>query len=83
MQRILSVRVAHSVLGGTARQPMPWRAVQRAAWEPRSRSCSMGEVAIFEQQLRSRFEWLREPDPAAVASPTAVHGLRPAVPGEP
>jgi len=22
-----------------------------------------GEVAIFDQQLRSRFEWLREPDP--------------------
>ena len=28
-----------------------------------------GEVAIYDQQLRSRFEWLREPDPDAVASP--------------
>ena len=28
-----------------------------------------GEVAIFDEQLRSRFDWLREPDPAAVASP--------------
>jgi bifunctional non-homologous end joining protein LigD len=28
-----------------------------------------GEIAIFDQQLRSRFEWLREPDPDAVASP--------------
>jgi bifunctional non-homologous end joining protein LigD len=28
-----------------------------------------GEVAIYDQQLRSRFEWLRDPDPAAVASP--------------
>jgi bifunctional non-homologous end joining protein LigD len=28
-----------------------------------------GEVAIFNQQLRSRFDWLREPDPAAVATP--------------
>jgi bifunctional non-homologous end joining protein LigD len=28
-----------------------------------------GEVAIFDQQLRSRFEWLREPDPAAIATP--------------
>jgi len=28
-----------------------------------------GEVAIFDQQLRSRFEWLREPDAAAVATP--------------
>jgi len=26
-------------------------------------------VAVFDQQLRSRFEWLREPDPNAVASP--------------
>src|SRR5215831_20763192 len=28
-----------------------------------------GEVAIFDQQLRSRFEWLREPVPGAVATP--------------
>jgi bifunctional non-homologous end joining protein LigD len=28
-----------------------------------------GEVAIFVQQLRSRFDWLREPDPEAVATP--------------
>ena len=28
-----------------------------------------GEVAIFDQQLRSRFDWLREPDPEAVATP--------------
>jgi hypothetical protein len=28
-----------------------------------------GEVAIYNHQLRSRFEWLREPDPDAVASP--------------
>jgi ATP-dependent DNA ligase len=28
-----------------------------------------GEVAIYDQQLRSRFDWLREPDPDAVASP--------------
>jgi len=28
-----------------------------------------GEVAIFDQQLRSRFDWLRDPDPEAVASP--------------
>jgi hypothetical protein len=28
-----------------------------------------GEVAIFDKQLRSRFEWLQEPDPEAVASP--------------
>jgi bifunctional non-homologous end joining protein LigD len=27
-----------------------------------------GEVAVFDQ-LRSRFDWLREPDPAAVATP--------------
>ncbi len=28
-----------------------------------------GEVAIYDQQLRSRFEWLREPDPDVVATP--------------
>ena len=28
-----------------------------------------GEVAIYDQQLRSRFEWLREPDKDAIATP--------------
>jgi ATP dependent DNA ligase domain len=28
-----------------------------------------GEIAIYDQQLRSRFEWLREPEPGAVATP--------------
>src|SRR6516165_6446985 len=28
-----------------------------------------GEVAIYDQQLRSRFDWLREPDADAVATP--------------
>jgi bifunctional non-homologous end joining protein LigD len=28
-----------------------------------------GEVAIYDQGLRSRFEWLREADPDAVATP--------------
>jgi bifunctional non-homologous end joining protein LigD len=28
-----------------------------------------GEVAVYDEQLRSRFEWLRESDPAAVATP--------------
>jgi len=28
-----------------------------------------GEVEILDEQLRSRFEWLRQPDPEAVASP--------------
>lgn len=31
-----------------------------------------GEVAIYDQQLRSRFEWLREPDPDAVATPALL-----------
>jgi bifunctional non-homologous end joining protein LigD len=31
-----------------------------------------GEVAIYDQQLQSRFDWLREPDPAAVATPPVV-----------
>jgi len=28
-----------------------------------------GEVAIYDEKLRSRFDWLREPDPDAVATP--------------
>ena len=28
-----------------------------------------GEVAIHDEKLRSRFDWLREPDPDAVATP--------------
>jgi bifunctional non-homologous end joining protein LigD len=28
-----------------------------------------GEVAIYDQELRPRFDWLREPEPDAVASP--------------
>jgi bifunctional non-homologous end joining protein LigD len=34
-----------------------------------------GEVAIYDQQLRSRFDWLRDPDPAAVASPPLLMAL--------
>jgi bifunctional non-homologous end joining protein LigD len=28
-----------------------------------------GELAIYDQELRSRFNWLREPDPDAIATP--------------
>jgi len=28
-----------------------------------------GAVAIYDEKLRSRFDWLREPDPHAVATP--------------
>ena len=28
-----------------------------------------GEVAIFDRQLRSRFDWLRDPDPEEVGTP--------------
>src|SRR5207253_190364 len=31
-----------------------------------------GEVAIFDEQLRSRFDWLRDPDPDAVAPPPVL-----------
>jgi hypothetical protein len=31
-----------------------------------------GELAVFDQQLRSRFEWLREPDPTVVAPPPVL-----------
>jgi hypothetical protein len=35
-----------------------------------------GEVAIYDQQLRSRFDWLRAPDPDAVFDAADVHGVR-------
>jgi bifunctional non-homologous end joining protein LigD len=28
-----------------------------------------GEVTIYDEHLRSRFDWLREPDPGAIATP--------------
>jgi bifunctional non-homologous end joining protein LigD len=31
-----------------------------------------GEVAIYDQELRSRFEWLREPDADAAATPPVL-----------
>jgi ATP-dependent DNA ligase len=47
--------------------------VQRAAWaisKLSARSLVLnGEVANYDPQLRSRFDWLRDPDPDAVASP--------------
>src|SRR5262249_61580233 len=35
-----------------------------------------GEVAIFDQQFRSRFDWLREPEPDAVATPPMFIAFR-------
>jgi hypothetical protein len=32
------VGIAHSIVGGSAWEPTPWRAVQRAAWEALSGS---------------------------------------------
>jgi hypothetical protein len=32
-QNIFPVGLAHSIVGGSAWEPTPWRAVQRAAWE--------------------------------------------------
>ena len=31
-----------------------------------------GEVAIYDERLRSRFDWLREPDAEAVATPPVL-----------
>jgi ATP-dependent DNA ligase len=36
-----------------------------------------GEVAIYDQKLRSRFEWLREPGPRRRRLAAALHGVRP------
>ena len=46
-----------------------------------SRACEAGcrpdcEVGIFDKPLRSRFEWLREPDPGGRRHPAAADGLR-------
>jgi ATP-dependent DNA ligase len=41
-----------------------------------------GEVALHDQQLRSRFEWLREPDPD-VATPPLYMAFDLALPGRP
>jgi hypothetical protein len=37
-QNIFPVGIAHSIVGGSAREPTPWLAVQKAAWETLSRS---------------------------------------------
>jgi len=34
-----------------------------------------GEVAIFDRQLRSRFDWLRDPDPEGRSAPSRLRGL--------
>src|SRR5437870_33551 len=31
-----------------------------------------GELAVFDDQLRSRFEWLRDPDESVVATPPVL-----------
>jgi bifunctional non-homologous end joining protein LigD len=49
-------------------QRFPALAAAIAALAP-SRLILDGEVVIFDAQLISRFEWLRQRDPAAVASP--------------
>ena len=40
-----------------------------------------GEVAIFDRQLRSRFDWLRDPNHEEVADAAPADGLRSALPG--
>jgi bifunctional non-homologous end joining protein LigD len=42
-----------------------------------------GELAVFDQQLRSRFDWLRHRQPAEIATPPAPDRLRPALPQGP
>jgi ATP-dependent DNA ligase len=53
-----------------ARPHSPLRDIAAAISKLSARTLVLdGEVAIYDQQLRSRFDWLREPDPAAVATP--------------
>ena len=37
--------IAHSIVGGSAWEPTPWWAVQRAAWEMLQKSRMMGRVS--------------------------------------
>ena len=60
-------RKGHPAPARIGRAPLG-AAVTRAARLGRWSSLD-AEVAIFDQQLRSRFDWLRDPDPDAVASP--------------
>jgi ATP dependent DNA ligase domain len=47
-----------------------FRGLAAAVAKPSARTLVLdGEVAIYDQQLRSRFDWLRELDPDAVATP--------------
>ena len=79
MRRAMESLAHDRVQGRRARQAhQPERrrsheAIRRS--RPRRREASArtllfdGEVAIFDQQRRSRFDWLRDPDPDAVATP--------------
>jgi len=47
-----------------------FRDIAAAISKPSARTLVLdGEIAICDEQLRSRFDWLREPDRTAVASP--------------
>jgi len=37
-RELLPVGIAHSIVGGSAWEPTPWRAVQRAAWRAMGRA---------------------------------------------
>jgi hypothetical protein len=42
-----------------------------------------GEVAIYDEKLRSRFDWLREPDLERHRDAAHAYGIRSALPGRP
>jgi hypothetical protein len=53
------VGIAHSIVGGSAWEPTPWRAVQRAAWETLFRDTVGGEDLIWPARMRRvpRLRW--------------------------
>jgi hypothetical protein len=52
-----------------------FRGLAAAVAKPSARTLVLdGAVAIYDQQLRRRFDWLREPDLAAVATPPPFMG---------
>jgi hypothetical protein len=43
------VGIAHSIVGGSAREPTPWRAVQRAAWATLNKQAQAGSMTRCHQ----------------------------------
>lgn len=71
--RTKTVRASTSLVAAAANTHDTSPTLRRPSRSCRRRSLVLdGEVAIYDQQLRSRFDWLREPDAEAVATPPVL-----------